>query len=273
MAVTFTAPESDPPRVELALRDGIARVQLNRPDRHNSLDMDLMTALLEVLETLQSSRDLRVVILSGKGDSFCSGLDVTAVMAEPRNIQWLLGGCDGYPHNRVQHLALGWRSLPVPVIAVIQGHCYGGGLQIAMGADLRIAHPTAQLSVMEGRWGIIPDMGISVTARGCMREDVLMRMTLTAEVLDGQTARLEGMVTEVSDDPMARAEVLAAEFCRRSPDMVRATKRLLRDSHTQTDDERLAMEEKLQRRLLGTPNQMEAVMANLQHRDPVFSTD
>lgn len=261
------------PRVLLSMEEGVARVVLNRPDKHNSLDMDLITALLEILSTLNNTRDLRVVILSGSGQSFCSGLDVAGVMADPKNIQWLLSGCDGYPHNKVQHLALGWRSLPVPVIAVVEGYCYGGGLQMIMGADLRIAHPEARLSVMEGRWGIIPDMGISVTARGCMREDVLMRMTLTAEVISGVTALQEGMVTEVAADPMQRAEVLAAEICKRSPDMVKSTKRLLRDSYTQTDDERLAMEEKLQRRLLGSPNQMEAVMANLQKRDPVFKTD
>lgn len=273
MTATHTSSPTPEPRVSLSLKDGIARVVLNRPDRHNSLDMELIQGLLEVLETLPNSRDLRVVILSGQGSSFCSGLDVAGVMADPANIQWLLSGYDGHPHNKVQHLALGWRSLPVPVIAAVQGHCYGGGLQIALGADLRIAHPETRLSVMEGRWGIIPDMGISVTARGCVRDDVLMRLTLTAEILDGQAALQAGLMTEVADDPLARAEKLAQLIANRSPDMVRATKRLLRTSRTQTDDERLALEEKLQRRLLGTPNQMEAVMANLQRRDPVFKID
>ena len=142
-----------------------------------------------------------------------------------------------------------------------------------MGADLRIAHPEARLSVMEGRWGIIPDMGLSVTARGCVREDVLLRLTLTSETLSGEDARQEGLVTEVAEDPLARAQELAEMIQQRSPEMVKASKRLLRDSYTQTDDERLAMEEKLQKRLLGTPNQMEAVMANLEKRPPRFKLD
>lgn len=268
-----TATQPLEPCVKLSLNNGIARVVLNRPEHDNSLDTELVTALLEVLSTLNSSRDLRVVILSGSNHNFCSGLDMVSMMADPKNIQWLMSGCDGYPHNKVQHLALGWRSLQVPVIAAIEGHCYGGGLQMAMGADIRIAHPEARLSVMEGRWGIIPDMGISVTARGCIKEDVLLRMTVTAEVVDGQAALSSGLVTEVADDPVARAEALAALICKRSPDMVEAAKRLLRDSYTQTDDERLAFEEKLQRRLLGSPNQMEAVLANIEKRDPVFIAD
>lgn len=267
------ADQHEEPCVKLSLHDGIARVVLNRPAQLNSLNIDLITSLLEVLNTLNSSRDLRVVILSGSNHNFCSGLDVAGVMADPKNIQWLLSSCDGYPHNKVQHLALGWRSLQVPVIAAIEGYCYGGGLQIAMGADMRITHPDARLSVMEGRWGIIPDMGISVTARGCVKEDVLLRMTVTAEVVNGEAALSSGLVTEVADDPVARAEELAAVICKRSPDMVEAAKRLLRDSYTQTDDERLAFEEKLQRRLLGTPNQMEAVMANIEKRDPVYTSE
>jgi len=264
---------SDQARVQLTFQDGIAQVLLNRPSKHNSLDMELIESLLEVLTSLQSYRGLRAIILAGSGDSFCSGLDVSGVMADPKNIQFLLSGTDGHPHNKVQHLALGWRSLAVPVIAAIKGYCYGGGLQIALGADFRIAHPEARLSVMEARWGIIPDMGLSVTARGCVREDVLLRLTLTAEVLSGEQAKQEGLVTEVAEDPMARAQELAEIFVQRSPDMVKASKRLLRDSYTQTDDERLAMEEKLQKRLLGTPNQMEAVMANLQKRAPEFKLD
>lgn len=271
--MTTTANQLEEPSVKLSLENGIARVVLNRPAQHNSLNIDLVTGLLDVLSTLNSSRDLRVVILSGSNHNFCSGLDVAGVMTDPKNIQWLLSGCDGYPHNKVQHLALGWRSLNVPVIAAIEGYCFGGGLQMALGADLRIAHPAARLSVMEGRWGIIPDMGISVTARGCVKEDVLMRMTITAEVVDGEAALTAGMVTELADDPLARAESLAAIICNRSPDMVKAAKHLLRDSYTETDEERLALEEKLQRRLLGTANQMEAVMANIQKRDPVFTTD
>lgn len=259
--------------VKLSLSKGIARVVLNRPLEQNSLNLELITALLEVLSTLNSSRDLRVVILSGSQQNFCSGLDVTGVMTDPKNIQWLLSSCDGYPHNNIQHLALGWRSLQVPVIAVIEGYCFGAGLQIAMGADLRITRPDARLSVMEGRWGMIPDMGISVTARGCVKEDVLMRMTLTAEVIDGETALKVGMVTEVADDPFARAEALAEKICQRSPDMVKAAKLLLRNSYTETDEEHLALEEKWQRRLLGSPNQMEAVMANIEKRAPVFTTD
>ncbi|SFC22309.1 Enoyl-CoA hydratase/carnithine racemase [Marinospirillum celere] len=264
---------SQEPRVLLSMKQGIAHVQLNRPTKHNSLDMELIESLLETLASLQKYKELRVVVLSGNGESFCSGLDVAGVMADPKNIQFLLSGCDGHPHNHVQHLALGWRSLPVPVIAAVHGHCYGGGLQIALGADLRIARADARLSVMEGRWGIIPDMGLSVTSRGCVREDVLLRLTLTAETLSGEAAKREGLVTEIADNPLARAEELAEIILQRSPDMVKSSKRLLRDSYTQTDDERLAMEEKLQKRLLGTPNQMEAVMANLQKRPPQFKLD
>lgn len=259
--------------ISLSFDQGIARVALNRPERHNSLNMPLIEALLEVLASLNTRKDLIAVLLTGEGESFCSGLDVPSVMADPKNLTWLLSGCDGYPHNKVQHLALGWRSLPVPVIAALKGHVYGGGLQIAMGADLRIAAPDARLSVMEGRWGIIPDMGLSVTARGCVREDQLMKLALTSEVIDGLEAERIGLVTSLAEDPEAAAWALAQTLTQRSPDMTKACKRLLRDSYTQTDDERLAMEEKLQKRLLGTANQMEAVRAQLEKRPPQFKLD
>ncbi|WP_114417570.1 crotonase/enoyl-CoA hydratase family protein [Marinospirillum perlucidum] len=268
---TLSLSSSSP--LEVTQENGVAEVILSRPDQHNSLNMPLIEALLEVIQQLHGQRDLRAVILTGAGASFCSGLDVAGVMADPKNIHYLLSGCDGYPHNKVQHLALGWRSLSVPVIAAIQGHCYGGGLQIALGADLRVAHPQSKLSVMEGRWGIIPDMGLSVTARGCVREDLLLRLTLTAEILSGDEALQAGLVTETAAEPLARAREVAAILTQRSPDMVKASKRLLRDSYTQTDDERLAMEEKLQKRLLGSANQMEAVRANLEKRAPHFKTE
>lgn len=260
--------EESPLSVQLV--DGIADICLCRPEQCNALNLELIRALLKCLTDLQHRHDLKAVVLRAEGAHFCSGLDVASVMQTPDAIEFLLDPMPGFPHNRVQHLALGWKALSVPVIAVMKGYVFGGGLQIALGADIRLTTPDSQWSVMEGRWGLIPDMGVTVSARGLVREDRLLQLTLTAERFSGTQAQSWGFATDVSDDPDHAAQLLLAQLAERSPEMVRAAKRLYRDSFDEVETDRLAMEEKLQRRLLGSTQQREAVMAQLERRTPQF---
>jgi enoyl-CoA hydratase/carnithine racemase len=173
--------------------------------------------------------------------------------------------------NRFQQIALQWRKLPVPVIAAIHGACFGGGLQIAAGADIRVAAPDASLAVMETKWGIIPDMAHFVLWRGLVREDILRELTLTAREFSGAYAQENGFVTHCDDDPVARAMSIAAEIARRSPSASRAAKALFNRAHDLSSDEILMEESVIQQRLIGSRNQIEAVSSQIQGRDPDFS--
>lgn len=268
MSVEHLSVELSPLSVQFV--DGVAEVRLCRPEQCNALNIELIQALLKCLTDLQHRQDLKAVLLRAEGTHFCSGLDVASVMQSPDSIEFLLSPMPGFPHNRVQHLALGWKALSVPVIAVMKGYVFGGGLQIALGADIRLTTPDSQWSVMEGRWGLIPDMGMTVSARGLVREDRLLQLTLSAERFNGTQAHHWGFATDVSDDPDYAAQLLLSQLAERSPEMVRAAKRLYRDSFDEVETNRLALEEKLQRRLLGSAQQREAAMAQLERRPPQF---
>lgn len=240
-------------RVTLDVRDGIAYAALNRPDKLNGLDMAMVRALAAVPRRIAADRDVRVVILCGAGDAFCAGLDFASVGRAKREFALaglkLPGGL-----NLFQKACWNWRSLPVPVIAVLHGHCYGGGMQLALAADFRIAAPDCRLSIMEGRWGLIPDMTASVTLRELLPMDVAKRLVMTAEVFDGMRARDLGLVTDVSDEPMKAAESFAAELAARSPDALAATKALLHRTWTRAPRWAFWTETVLQARLLRGAN-------------------
>ena len=259
--------------VKLARDGAIATVTLNRPDKMNALDLDLMRALVETGEALGDQPGLRAVVLCGAGGVFCAGLDISA-MGQIAAFAAREGGILRRSHgdsNLFQRVSTLWADLPVPVIAAIDGYAFGGGLQIALGADIRVAAPGAKLSVMEAKWGLVPDMGGMVAMRRLMRADVMARLTYTAEVFDATAALDWGLVTELASDPLARAHALAEEIANRSPDAIRAGKALLREAGHLDDAALLLAEARIQEGLIGKPNQMEAVMAGFEKRPANFT--
>lgn len=255
------------PRVTIAIEQGIAEVRLARPDKLNALDPAMFAALRDAIDRLGATPGLRAVVLSGEGRGFCAGLDMASMAEVGAGID-----PDARTHgiaNAFQHVAWGWRTLAVPVIAAIHGVAFGGGLQIASGADIRIAAPDARLSVMEVKWGIVPDMAGFALWRGTVRDDVLRELAFTARIFDAAEAQRLGFVTRVAEDWRTEALALARSIAGRSPDAVRAAKRLANlegDAATI-----LRAESREQGALLRTPNQIEAMRANLEQRPPAFA--
>ena len=246
-------------RVLISIERGIAEVRLNRADKRNALDLDMFTAIVSAQRAVRKARGVRAVVLCAEGEDFSSGLDVKALMASRTGMWKLMWKWWPWNPNLAQQTATGWRRLPVPVIAAVQGRCWGGGLQVALGADYRYAHPSASLSIMEGKWGLIPDMGGTLAFRELMPCDQAMRLAMTAEVLDAAAAVKLGLVSEISDDPLRDARALAAALAQRSPDAVRAVKRLYRKSWRGSEGSALLRETCYQWKVLAGPNQRIAV--------------
>jgi enoyl-CoA hydratase/carnithine racemase len=263
--------ESSSERVTCTIDGGVADVRLNRAAKHNGLDPAMFDAIVAVGRSLIDDRSVRAVVLSGEGPSFCAGLDFKAFMAGgPAVREHLLARTDESPANLAQRVGWIWTEIPVPVIAAIHGACVGGGLQIALGADLRIAHPEAKLAVRELVWGLIPDMSISKTLARLVRLDVAKELTFTAREFDAREAATLGLVTRLADDPRAAALALAREIAGHSPDAIRAAKQLWNRAPELDDAAALRLETELQLPLLGSKNQLEAVQARFMGRDPKF---
>lgn len=264
--------------VTIDIKGGIADVRLNRPDKYNALSPDMFKAIIDAGERLAEARDVRAVVLSGNGRGFCAGLDMSSFqgMAGSGERSAGNGGTSGLltrderPENHAQRPAYVWKRLPMPVIAAVHGVAYGGGCQIALGADIRIASPDAKMSVMEIKWGLIPDMSLTQTLRDLVPLDVAKELTFTGRVLSGTEAQALGLVTRVADDPLAAAMSLAEEIAGKSPDAVRAGKRLFEESWHADERTGLELESALQVALIGTPNQVESIKANFEKRAPVF---
>jgi enoyl-CoA hydratase/carnithine racemase len=255
------------------LPGGVADVRLNRPDKMNALDIAMFEALVAAGSELARDASLRAVVLSGEGRAFSAGLDFASfqgMAGSERSGPNLLARDGSSPANFAQRAAWIWTELPVPVIAAVHGVAYGGGLQIALAADLRIVAPDARLSVMEIKWGLVPDMSGTQTLRRLVRLDVAKELTFTGRVVSGAEAVSLGLATRVADPPREAALALAAEIAGKSPDAIRSGKRLLDASGVLPVDEGLQLEEQLQRGLIGRANQMEAVRANLEKRPPAF---
>lgn len=257
-------------RVTLSVDGHVAHVRLNRPDKRNGLDPALFQALVEVGRRLRTEPGVRAVVLAGEGPAFCAGLDFQAFLQTPNAKELLLERPADRPANLAQEVAWIWREVPVPVIAAIHGACFGGGLQIALGADLRLCTPDAKLCVMEIEYGLVPDMSGSVTLLELLPLDVAKELTFTGRVIDGNEAKQLGLVTRVVDDPLAAATELARAIATRSPDAIRGSKALLDRAPRLSVREAFALESELQVALLGSPNQVEAVMARLQKRAAIF---
>jgi enoyl-CoA hydratase/carnithine racemase len=260
-------------RVIVTKQGGVADVRLNRPDKLNALDEAMFDGLVETGRALAADGSLRAVVISGEGRAFCAGLDFSGFMAMAGGERPRRKSVDpeaDAPATYAQQAAYVWTAMPVPVIAAVHGVAYGGGLQLALAADIRILAPDAQLSVMEIKWGLIPDMSGSQTLRRLVRLDVAKELTFTGRVVSGPEAVALGLATRVSDSPREAAWALAREIAGKSPDAIRAGKRLLNSAVQLSLTEGLRLEEALQRSLIGKRNQVEAVQANLQRRAPQF---
>ncbi len=259
-------------RVTMALGgDGVAQVRLNRPDKMNALDPAMFDSLIETGESLRTLKGLRAVVLAGEGRAFCAGLDLGSFAAggsaPTRNLAERTHG----NANRAQEAAMTWRKCPVPVIAAVHGVCFGGGLQIASGADIRVVDPDARMAIMEMRWGLVPDMGGYALWRGLVRGDVLRDLVYSNREFSGAEALGLGLATFVEADPLARATAIAREIASRNPESVRGAKRLFGAMDDGDTDAILLAESREQDRIIRKPNQVEAVMAGMQQRAPVFT--
>ncbi len=258
-------------RVTLDIKDHVAVVTLDRADKFNAVDLQMIDGLVAAAEAVAANPDVRAVVLTGSGEHFCAGIDLS-VFQSPDTVlsPQLMAPQEGGDANYFQRPATVWRDLSVPVIAALHGICYGAGLQIAFGADVRIASPESSLSIMEVKWGIIPDMGMTVTARGLVRPDCLKELAMTGRVLDGEAARVLGVVTELAEAPLARSMELARDIAGKSPDAVAAIKTLMNEALDAPPSAALRLEANLQQKVLGGANQVEAVRANLEKRAPDF---
>jgi enoyl-CoA hydratase/carnithine racemase len=263
--------------VTVEIAEGIADVRFNRPDKHNSLTLEMFAAINDAGAALAANPAVRVVVLSGNGPSFCAGLDFS-IMAEmlkgpdaARTVMDRLLARDGAPDNRAQRTAVIWKTMPMPVLAALHGVAFGGGCQIALGADMRFAAPDTRMSVMEIKYGLVPDMGLTQTLPDLVRLDVAKDLTLSGRIIDAEEACALGLVTRVVAEPLAEAMRSARAIAARSPHAVRASKRLLNESWRADARTGLALEESLQLELLGSPNQVEAVNAALQKRDARYA--
>ena len=260
-------------RVTITQEDQVAIVTLSRPEKRNALDLEMIEAIVAAGQELAKRKDIRAVVLTGDGEAFCAGLDLAAM---PLIAQAAMsdGGFTQRTHgnsNLFQAVAMVWAELPQPVIAAVHGFSFGGGFQLMLGADIRIADPNTKFSVMEGRWGLVPDMGGMVLMRRLAREDVIRKITYTAQVFSSDDALAWGFVTELSAAPLEAAKALAQEIAGKSPDAVRSAKKLISDTELTGWHETLIEESKAQEALVGQKNQMEAVMAGMQKRPAKYS--
>ncbi|WP_322516329.1 crotonase/enoyl-CoA hydratase family protein [Rhodopseudomonas palustris] len=264
-------------RVSVSVSDGVADVRLVRADKMNALDAAMFEALVATTERLATEKGVRVVVLSGEGKAFCAGLDMGRFAAMKES------GGNGIPGgefrdltkrthgqaNAAQQAVWGWRMLPVPVIAAIHGVAFGGGFQLALGADIRLMAPDARMSIMEIKWGLVPDMAGTPVLASLMRDDVLRELTYTGRIFSAQEALGYGLATRIVDDPRAAALEMAREIAGKSPDAIRAAKRMLNNLSVDPGPALLA-ESVEQQKLIGSPNQTEAVRANMEKRAPNF---
>ena len=259
-------------RVSVTIENHIAQVRLTRADKMNAVDQEMIDAIIAAGQEVAASR-ARVAVISGEGKAFCAGIDITGLSGmvgkDPQEMLMPRTHGEGTT-NQWQEVAMIWTRLEIPVIAAIHGVCFGAGLQLALGADIRIASPDATFAVMEMKWGIVPDMGGMVLLPKLVRSDVLRRLTYTAEPVDAVQAEKWGLITEIADDPIAAALDLAATIAGKSPSAIRAAKRLIALAETAGADEVLEAESRLQCELIGKPDQMEVIAASFGKRAPVF---
>ena len=265
-------------RVRITVSEGVADVRLVRAEKMNALDAAMFDALVAASARLARENGVRAVVLSGEGRAFCAGLDMGRFEAmkqnggngiaggEKRDLTERTHGLANFPQQAVW----GWRQLPVPVIAAIQGVAFGGGFQLALGADMRFLAPEARMSIMEIKWGLVPDMAGTPILAGLVRDDILRDLTYTGRIFSAQEALSYGLATRICEDPRAAAFEVAREIASKSPEAIRACKRMLNNLSADPGPALLA-ESVEQMKLMGGPNQLEAVRANMEKRAPRFA--
>ncbi len=258
-------------RVAIELNeDGVAQVRLIRSDKMNALDPEMFDRIIEAGRYLHELKGVRAVVLSGEGRAFCAGLDLSNFARPPEPDAPELTERTYGNSNKFQQVAMQWRKLPVPVIAAVHGVCFGGGLQIASGADIRVVAPDTRMAIMEMKWGLVPDMGGYALWRGLVRDDVLRELVYTNREFTGEEAQEYGLATLVDDDPLARASAIASEIANRNPHAIRAAKRL-HAGMLERDTAAILLEESIEQHgVIRTRNQIEAVMAGMEDRPAKF---
>ncbi|MEL7444624.1 MAG: crotonase/enoyl-CoA hydratase family protein [Pseudomonadota bacterium] len=251
-------------------KSGVAQVRLTRGDKMNALDPEMFTRIIEAGHVLQRMKGVRAVVLSGEGRAFCAGLDLSNFARQPSPDEPEITERTYGNSNKFQQVAMTWRKLPVPVIAAVHGVCFGGGLQIASGADIRVAHPDTRMAIMEMKWGLVPDMGGYALWRGLVRDDILRELIYTNREFSGSEAQTLGLATFVDDNPLARATAIATEIANRNPHAIRAAKRLQAGMFERETDAILLEESIEQHGLMRSRNQVEAVMAGMEKRAANF---
>ena len=262
-------------RISINISDGVADVRLIRTDKMNALDDKMFEALIGAIETLNADKSVRCVVLSGEGRAFCAGLDMSnfGKMADGTSSGVTSGRLEQRTHgvtNRLQQVVWGWRQLRAPVISAVHGVAVGGGLQIMLGCDIRFTHPETKLSILEVKWGLVPDMGSTPIMCQLASEDIIRELTYTGRIFSGVEAKAYGFTTHVSETPHDDAMALAREIASKSPDSVQSSKRLYNDLRDLDDAQALLAESKAQDRLIGSKNQIEAVMAGMEKRAGAF---
>ena len=264
-------------RVQVTIAGGVADVRMVRADKMNALDAAMFEALVATAKRLGDEKGLRAVVLSGEGRAFCAGLDMGRFAAmkekggngiaggEARDLTARTHGIANFPQMAVW----GWRQLPVPVIAAVHGVAFGGGFQLALGADMRFLSADARMSIMEIKWGLVPDMAGTPILAGLVRDDILRELTYTGRIFSAQEALSYGLATRICDDPRAAALEVAREIAAKSPDAIRAAKRMF--NRLSADPAPALLAESIeQQKLIGSSNQLEAVRANIDKRAPHF---
>ncbi len=260
--------------IKFELKNNIARININRPKKKNALTLEMLQKLADIGDSLKSENNLLCVLITGKDGIFCSGIDVTnfATLANNKTLlNSLMDPLKGLPYNKMQKPCIIWQELAVPVIAILEGPVFGAGLQLALGADIRISAPTAKFSIMETKWGLIPDMGITQTLPKLINYDQALLATLTSTLINAEKAYELGLVTMFTENPYEKGIELAEVLGSKSPDALRAAKTLYRKAWRKANNDNLQLEALLQTQLIGSPNQMEAVFANIEKRKPNFS--
>ena len=270
-------------RIEITVTDGVADVRLVRGHKMNALDNRMFSALAEAGQQLEAAQEVRAVVLSGEGRAFCAGLDMANFAGMAESAGGVEGGAkqaDGVPGrlaarshgiaNGPQYAAWVWRELRVPVIAAVHGVAFGGGFQVCLGADMRYAAPGTRFSIMEIKWGLVPDMAGTQLMRGLARDDIIRELSYSGRIFSAEEALDYGFVTRIVENPHAQALATAREIASRNPQAIQANKRLFNKAHDLSPAEGLLMESEEQDLIIGSPNQVEAVMAELEQRQASF---
>ena len=255
--------------VKVEIEKGVALVTLNRSDKMNALNADMFNGIAEAADQIKSNAAVRAVVIHGSGDNFCAGLDMSmfGVFSGEND---LIGRTHGIS-NLFQYVAWAWNEVPVPVIAAIEGYCFGGGLQIACGADMRYVHPKTKMSIMEIKWGLVPDMAGTQLWKNFVKQDLLRELTYTGEIFSGEKANEYGFATRLTDTPLQLAMETATLIASKNPEAIRANKVIINHQNDVTSAQGLMTESELQEAIINSPNQTEAVMANMEKREPNFS--